>query len=134
MKGFSLFVETGGYTNLNADLVLPGAKSSVRILVPRPTFYVRELGRPKDVMLIRLTPKKRSRTFHTSSGRDTVENKGGFKKGDIRKTAIAENPDKTFTVTPEENLKSGEYLLVLGDANASFDFGIDLPRAAKAIE
>jgi hypothetical protein len=128
MKGFDLFVSSGGYTNLNADLVLPGAKSSIRITIPRPIFFVRELGRPQDVMLIRLTQRKQSRTFHTSSGRETVENKGGFRKGDIRKIAIAKNPDNTLSITPEENLKPGEYLLVLGDANASFDFGVDLPR------
>jgi len=127
-KGLGLFVETGGYTNLGTDIVCPGAKASTRILAPRPTFYVRESGRPKDAMLIRLTQKKKSRTFHTSSADATVENKEGFRKANIRKTIVTEYPDKIASITPEEDLKPGEYLLVLGAEDISFDFGIDPKR------
>lgn len=79
-KGLSLFVETGGFTSLGTDIMCPGAKASMRILVPRPTFYVRESGHPKDAMLIRLTQKKKNRTFHTSSADATLENREGSGK------------------------------------------------------
>jgi hypothetical protein len=124
-KGMGLFVETGGYTNLGMDAVLRGAKSAIRINTQKPIFYVREIGHAKDVTLIQLTQKGKSRTFRTSSGDETIENKQGFKKTVIRKTAVTEYPDGTYTITPEQDLKPGEYLLVLGDAATSFDFGID---------
>lgn len=127
-KGLGLFVETGGYTNLGTDIVCPGSRASTRILAPRPTFYVRESGRPKDAMLIRLTQKKKSRTFHTSSNDVSVENKEGFRKANIRKTIVTEYPGGIVSVTPEGDLKPGEYLLVLGAEDTSFDFGIDPKR------
>jgi hypothetical protein len=81
-----------------------------------------------DVTLVQLTKKKKSRTFHTSSGSSTVENKMGFRKSDIRQTSIANYPEGIFSVTPDTDLKAGEYLLVVGTAANSFDFGIDLTR------
>ncbi len=127
-KGLDLFVETGGFTKLGTDIACPGARASTRISAPRPTFYVRESDGPKDAMLIRLTQKKTSRTFHTSSADATVENKEGFRKADIRKTIVTEYPEKIASITPEEDLKPGEYLLVLGAEDISFDFGIDPKR------
>ena len=124
-KGMGWFIDSGGYTNLGMSIVCRGAKAVVRISVPKPTFFVREVGSSKDIMLIRLTQKRDKRTFQTSSSDATVDNKGGFKKGDIRKMAVVENPDHSFSVTPEEDLKPGEYLLVFGTASAGFDFGID---------
>lgn len=127
-KGLGLYVETGGFTNLGTDIVCPGAKASTRLVVQRPTFYIRETGHPKDAMLIRLAQKKASRTFHTSSTDATVENKEGFRKADIRKTIVTEYPDGITSVTLGEDLKPGEYLLVLGATDTSFDFGIDPNR------
>jgi hypothetical protein len=124
-KGMELFIETGGYTDLGMSIVCRGAKASLRIPVPKPTFLVREVGSPKDLILVRLTQKKDRRTFQASSSSATVENKGGFKKGDIHKMAVVPRPDNSFSVTPEEDLHPGEYLLVFGYATASFDFGID---------
>jgi hypothetical protein len=125
MKGLDSFVYTGGFTNLGADASIPGAKSSIRISNRRPMFYARAVGRAKDVRLIRLTQNGKSRAFHTSTGNETVENKEGFRKSDLRKTIVTEYPDGTYSVQPENDLKPGEYLLVLGDAATSFDFGVD---------
>ena len=124
-KGLGTFVDTGGYTDLGTDVVLPGAASSIRISIPKPTFYVRGIGYSKDAMLIRLIRKGKSRVFHTSSGDATVENKEGFRKADIRKTVVTDYPDGTYSITPESDLKPEEYLLVLGDTASTFDFGID---------
>jgi hypothetical protein len=127
IKGMELFVETGGYSNLGMRIECRGAKAVLRVPIPRPTFFVREVGSSKDVMLVRLTQKKDKRVFQTSSLNATVENKGGFRKGDIKKMAVAMNPDNSFCVTPEEDLQPGEYLLVFGYATAGYDFGIDQP-------
>ena len=125
IRGMELFIETGGYTNLGMSIVCRGAKASLRILIPRPTFFVREVGSSKDAILVRLAQKKDERTFKTSSSAATVENKGGFKKRDIHKVTIIPNPDNSFSVMPEEDLKPGEYMLVFGYATLGFDFGID---------
>lgn len=127
-KGLGLFIETGGYTNLGTDGILTGTKSATRTKTSRPTFYVRETGNPKNVALIQLVKKGGRRTFHTSSADKTTENKLGFKKTVLRKTAVTEHPDGTYSIIPEQDLKPGEYLLVLGDAETSFDFGIDLKK------
>jgi hypothetical protein len=125
VRGMELFVETGGYTNVGLNVVCLGAKASMRISVPKPIFFVRGTGSAKDVILVRLIQKKDGRTFKMSHEAATVENKGGFKKANIHKTVITVNPDNSFSLTPEESLKPGEYLLVFGYATAGFDFGID---------
>jgi hypothetical protein len=124
-KGLGTFVDTGGYTSLGGDSTIAGAKSSTRISDPAPQFFVREVGSAKDVVLVRLKTSGKNRSFHTSSVDATVENKQGFRKSDIQTTAVTEYPDKTYSVKSAQNLKPGEYLLVLGDIGASFDFGID---------
>jgi hypothetical protein len=124
-KGMGLFLETGGYTRLGASGVYHGAKAALRISVSNPTFFIREVGSSKDAIIIRLVEKKDSRMIHTSSANTSVENKGGFQKDEIRKVTVTEYPDHSFLLTPEENLSSGEYLLVFGGAASGFDFGID---------
>jgi hypothetical protein len=139
-KGMELFVETGGYTDLGISLVCRGAKAALRIPDSKPTFFLRAAGAPeagapeagapevgssKDAMFIRLSQKKDTRVFHASSANSSVENKRGFKSGDMRKVVVSEYPDHSFTVTPEKNLSPGEYLLVFGSAASGFDFGID---------
>jgi hypothetical protein len=124
-KGMELFVETGGYNNLGMSLVCRGAKAVLRIPAPKPTFFVRASGSPQDAMLIRLSQKKDTRFFDASSANVSVENKAGFKPNDMRRVAVTEYPDHSFTLTPEKDLNPGEYLLVFGSTASGFDFGID---------
>jgi len=125
MRGVDLFVTTGGFTNLGMDIVCHGARAAVRLNAAKPVLFVRGTGSSKDAMLVRMTQKKDSRTFQTSSADVSVENKSGFKKGDIRKVVVTEYPDHFYVLLPEEDLDPGEYLLVFGSAANSFDFGID---------
>jgi hypothetical protein len=124
-SGMELFIATGGYTNLGMSIVCRGPEASLRIASPKPVFFVRGVGSAEDAFLVRLTQKKDRRTFRTSSSAASVENKGGFKRENIQRTAVTMNPDKSFLVTPEEDLKPGEYMFVFGYATAGFDFGID---------
>jgi hypothetical protein len=124
-KGMGLFVYSDGLTNLGLDIACPGAKASARLSVPKPTFYSRGVGSAKDAMLIRLTQKKESRICRTSFSNVTVDNKGGFRKGDIQKLETAEYPDGSFSVTPARELTPGEYLVVFGNTVSGYDFGID---------
>jgi hypothetical protein len=120
-----MYIETDGLTNLELRIVCRGARASLRISNPKPTFYVRGIGPATDMMLVQLTSKKDSRTISTSSSDSTVTNKEGFKRNDIRKLQLTEYTDGSFSATPEQNLKKGEYLLVFGTSTAGFDFGID---------
>ena len=97
----------------------------IRILVPKPVLYVRAIGSAKDAMLIRLTKKRDQRVVKTSFSNVTVANKGGFRREDVFKLILQESPDGFFSVSPEKELPSGEYLLVLGNAVPAYDFGID---------
>lgn len=124
-SGVRLFVDTGGYTDMGMNVTCPGARAAMRIRVPRPTLHVRAVGSEKDAILVRLTAKKDSRIYKTSFSNVTVENKAGFRKGDIYKLISRANPDGSFSVCPEKELPPGEYLLVLGNAVPAFDFGID---------
>lgn len=127
-RGMGLFIQTDGLSNLGMTAVYRGAQAPVRISDARPTFYVRGAGSAKDAMIVQLTRKKDSRTLQTSSSDATVENKGGFKKEEIHKVTVTAYSDESFSVTPEEALKPGEYLIVFGYATAGFDFGIDLGK------
>jgi hypothetical protein len=124
-KGMELFVYSGGYTNLDIDITCPGAKAFLRLSVPKPAFYSRGVGSPKDAMLVRLTQKKDSRVCKTSFSNVTVDNKAGFRKADIQKLETAQYPDGSFSVAPAKELAPGEYLLVFSNSVSGFDFGID---------
>jgi hypothetical protein len=69
--------------------------------------------------------KKKSRTIHASPSDASVDNRSGFKKGAIRKLEVVPFPDQSFSVAPLEDLKAGEYLLILGRTTTVYDFGID---------
>jgi hypothetical protein len=124
-KGMELFIETGGYTNLGMSMVCRGSKAAMRITASKPIFFVRGVGSSEDAMLIKLSQKKDARSFHTSSTESSVGNKGGFRKGDIRRVVTTKYPDHSYSLTSEEDLSKGEYLLVFGNATTGFDFGID---------
>jgi hypothetical protein len=124
-RGLQLFVYTEGYTDLDLNVVCPGSRALIRILVPKPVFYVRAIGSAKDMMLIRLTKKSDRRVVKTSFSNVTMANKGGFRREDVFNLILQESPDGFFSVSPEKKLPPGEYLLVLGNAVPAYDFGID---------
>jgi hypothetical protein len=124
-KGMDLFVYTGGFTNLGINITCSGSRASVRMSGRKPTLYIRGVGSAKDAIIIRLKQKKGSRVFRTSFSNVTVQNKGGFPKGDIHKLSAAEYPDGSFSVTPDKGLDPGEYMLVFGNSTSGYDFGMD---------
>jgi hypothetical protein len=124
-KGMELFVYTGGYTDLGMNIACQGARASIRIRDAKPVFHVRDIGSTKDAMLIRMTQKKNSRILKTSFSNVTVDNKGGFKKGDVFNLSGSEESGGVISLSPEKSLPPGEYLLVFGNASKAYDFGID---------
>jgi hypothetical protein len=124
-KGLQLFVYTGGYTDLGLNVICPGSRASIRLLVSKPVLYVRAVGSAKDAMLIRLTKKRDQRVIRTAFSNVNMANKEGFRREDVFKLICQESPDGFFSVSPEKELPPGEYLLVLGNAVPAYDFGVD---------
>ncbi len=124
-KGLEQYIQTNGYIGFKTDFICDGAHASFRITSPKPVFYIHDIGAATDAMIIQFTLKKDIRSIHASSSDAAVDNKGGFRKESIRKAIIATHSDKSFSIAPEEDLKSGEYLLILGNTTTGYDFGID---------
>jgi hypothetical protein len=110
-----------------------GAQAPVEIREARPTFCIKELpslagmaGRTeRDVVIVRFDKKADHRELQTTNGGNMFTFKSGLSKDrtpDITVKAVA---DGEFTVTPNEDLKPGEYLLTFSALGASgYDFGI----------
>jgi hypothetical protein len=124
-KGLDAYLMTEGYTNLNISVVYHGAKAPLRIASSKPVFFVREIGPNKIFSVIRLESKKNQRAFHATPSAATVGNNLGFKRSQIVKMAVVENPDGSFSTTPEEALKPGEYLIIFDKITSAYDFGVD---------
>jgi hypothetical protein len=124
-KGLKAYIQTDGFSGFETDFVCSGAHARTRIKLSKPVFYVHGLGSPKDLTLLQFEKKKENRRIHASPSDATVVNKSGFSKGAIRKVDVTVYSDQSFLVTPQEALKSGEYLLIFGQATNGYDFGVD---------
>ncbi len=127
-KGMGDFLETAGYTNLTVTVTYREAQAKLQIPAARPTFHVRGTGSAKDAMIILLTRRRDTRTVRTDSSLATVDNRAGFRREDIQPVTVTVYSDNSYSVTPEQDLKPGEYALVFGFANAAYDFGISRPK------
>jgi hypothetical protein len=128
-KGMGNFLDTAGYMNLSMTVTYLGAQAKLLLPAGRPTFYARGEGSPKDAMIVRLARGRDSRTVQTDSSLAGVDNRAGFRKDQIQQVTVIVYADNSFAVTPEHDLKPGEYALVFGFANAAYDFSIT--RATK---
>jgi hypothetical protein len=124
-KGLGQYIQTDGFTDLAMDFVCPGARALTRIPSPKPVFYVRGGGLPNDALIVQFEQKKNSRDLHASISDANASNKAGFRKEAVRKVDVVIFPDKSFSITPQEDLRPGEYLLTFGKTTDSYDFGID---------
>jgi hypothetical protein len=124
-KGLDAYLMTDGYTNLNMRVVYQGAKALLRIKEAKPVFFVREIGSSSNFSVIRLDQKKDRRLFHAAPSAGTVGNNLGFKKSQIVKMVVVGNPDGSFSITPEQALLPGEYLILFDKIASSFDFGVE---------
>jgi hypothetical protein len=127
-KGLELFIQTGGFYNPDMTIVYRGARAPLQIPLSRPTFYVRGIGSAQDAIIVQLTSRKDSRTLQTSASAVASDNKGGFRKKEIQSTTVTVHADDSFSITPDNDLRSGEYLLLLSLTHAGFDFGIAPPK------
>jgi hypothetical protein len=110
-----------------------GAEAPVQIEGKRPTFCIKELpslanvaGRSeRDLVIVRFDKKKDRRELQTTNGGNMFTFKAGLSKDrmpDITTKTIA---DGVFIVTPNEDLKPGEYMLTFGAlGNSGYDFRV----------
>jgi hypothetical protein len=123
-EGMGRFLDTYGWSNLNRTMVFQGAAAGVHIANQRPTFQVRGVGSAQDVLIVQLASKKDTREIQASSTNASVNNKEGFKRSSICRVTATVLAKDLYSVTPEVNLKPGEYLLVFGHAETAYEFGI----------
>jgi hypothetical protein len=124
-KGLGQYIQTDGFTGLEMDFVCQGAQALTRITSQKPVFYVRGVGLPDDALIVQFEQKKNSRNLRASLSDSSAANKAGFRKNTVRNVAVVVFPDKSFSITPQEDLRPGEYLLTFGKTTNSYDFGID---------
>jgi hypothetical protein len=110
-----------------------GAESPVQIGDKRPMFYIKELpmlaaiaGRTeRDLLIIRFDKKKDHRELQTTSGGNMFTFKAGISKERMPDITTKMVFDGIFTVTPNDDLKPGEYMITFSAlGNSGYDFGI----------
>jgi len=110
-----------------------GAEAPVQIEDKRPTFCIKELpsladvaGRTgRDLIVVRLDKKKDHRELQTTSGGNVFTFKAGIGKDRLPDITTKTVGDGVFVVTPNEDLKPGEYMLTFAAmGNSGYDFGV----------
>ena len=110
-----------------------GEEAPVQIEDKRPTFCIKELpsladvaGRSgRDLIIVRLDKKKDHRELQTTSGGNMFTFKAGIGKDRLPDITTKTVSDGVFVVTPNEDLKPGEYMLTFAAlGNSGYDFGI----------
>ena len=110
-----------------------GAEAPVQVEDKRPTFYIKELpmlatiaGRTeRDLIIIRFDKKKDHRELQTTSGGNMFTFKSGISKERLPDITTKTVSDGIFTVTPNSDLKPGEYMVTFSAlGNTGYDFGV----------
>jgi hypothetical protein len=82
------------------------------------------LAQPTDLIIVRLDEKSDRREARTLSGNAFGGGHSGF---DAKKTTTAtavKRDDGSWEISPDGDLKPGEYLITTGTQPQGFDFGI----------
>lgn len=104
--------------------VFPGAAAPLEITESRPTFHLRRPDfSPRDVMIVSLDRKKRSREVEYGSVGLIGGVRSGLKKDKLREVTASRVAGDVIKVTPVRDLAPGQYALGLG-AVPVYDFGI----------
>ena len=129
LSGHGLAAQEWG--DLTATFIYDGEASKgapLQITTPRPAFYARGAGFAQDAVIAQLSRAKDSRTLQTVSSAGGAGNKLGVRKNELRNSTVTVYADDSFSIVPDEDLKPGEYMLLFGNANTGYDFGVITPR------
>jgi len=109
------------------------AESPIQIEDKRPTFCIKEspmmesiAGRSeRDLLIIRFDKKKDHRELQTTNGGNMFTFKSGISKERMPEIVTKTIADGIFMLTPNEDLKPGEYMVTFSALGTSgYDFGI----------
>ena len=79
----------------------------------------------RDVVIVRFDKKKDHRELQTTSGGNMFTFKSGFSKERLPDITTSKIADGIFTVTPNQDLPPGEYLITFSSVGVNgYDFGI----------
>jgi hypothetical protein len=78
----------------------------------------------RDIVLVRFDKKKDHRELQMTSGASVFTFKAGFSKEKTPDIVVNRISESVFTITPQQDLAPGEYLLTFGLGASGFDFGI----------
>ncbi len=123
-SGIDGFLQTDGYNNLSMTITFRGPHAPLQVAARRPDFFVRGIGPASEALVARLSGEKDKRALRTNSADATVGNKMGVRKKEVMSSTATAYADHSFLVTLDEDLKPGEYVLLFGNGNPCFDFGI----------
>jgi hypothetical protein len=109
-----------------------GAEAPLQIGEKRPTFYFKQSPymtnvpghSERDIVLVRFDKKKDHRELQMTSGASVFTFKAGFSKEKTPDIVVNRISESVFTITPQQDLAPGEYLLTFGLGASGFDFGI----------
>jgi hypothetical protein len=110
-----------------------GAEAPIQSTDKRPTFCIKELpqladiaGRSgRDLLIVRFEKKKDHRELQTTNGGNMFTFKAGLSKDRMPDITTKTVADGLFIVTPNEDLKPGEYMITFSAlGNSGYDFGI----------
>jgi hypothetical protein len=118
------YLMSDGLAGLNTTYIYRGEHAELQIVGRRPTLYVRGSNYSKEAVIVQLARKRESREMQTSSDEASSDNKAGYKRKDISRVSISALSRDCFAVTPDLELRPGEYLLSIGSPPTTFDFGI----------
>ena len=109
-----------------------GAEAPVQITEGKPVFYVKQspymanvAGRSeRDIVIVRFDKKKGHRELQMTSGASVFTFKSGFSKEKTPDITVTRVSESVISVTPNQDLLPGEYLLTYGLGFGGYDFGI----------
>jgi hypothetical protein len=122
MKGL-IKANINPFSRMTSQYVYPGANAPVQCNDPRPTIYLRGIGKfGRDVRVAKLDVKKHTREIQASSFGYFRGAKTGVEDKKLRAVTVTRISNDILAITPTAKLDEGEYLLYV-EAGSNYDFG-----------
>jgi hypothetical protein len=107
-----------------ATLNYNGASALLQLANHRPVFYVDRVPTARSMVIVTLERKKDHREIKVIRG-GIFGAKGGPDRKHLSEVVIQSVNDHVVTVTPNQNLAPGEYLLTDSGGYSGYEFGIN---------
>lgn len=117
-----------------------GRHAPLQLADARPVFYIVQTPAtvvvpglsPQDAVLVRLKDAKGRREVQVTSGGSILTFKAGFSPEQTPRIKVSRVTPFLFTITPESDLKPGEYMLIFGGTGMEgYGFGVERGEAKK---